>query len=425
MEQQLFTVLLQFTVIVLAARAASALFRKAGQPGVCGEMAAGLILGPSVFGRCFPHLFHTVFDASVGESITLFSQLGLVLLMFLIGMEFEFGHLRLYGRKAVSMSLVGVLAPFACGLLLAKLIYPWVGAGVSLLGFCLFTATAISITALPTLARILIEFGLNRTHIGVTAITAALLNDAAGWTILAVVDAMVQSHFHPLMAVRILLETIAFGAFLYFVVRPALKFWIRRVIKKEGARISFTTVAIVLALVFGAAMITNRIGIFSLFGAFLMGAILFDESEFRQAVGSVLSDIVYVLFVPIFFMYTGLRTDIGSMSDPFLWVACILVIVVAALAKGGVCMLVGRVSGFSWRDSASLGVLMNTRGLMELIVVNVGYDLGVIPKSMFFMLTMMAVATTYMTAPLLRKLTKVDALVPITPHVAERAQRAS
>ena len=405
MEETLFKVILQLTVIIVTARIFASLFRRAGQPAVCGEMAAGLVLGPSLFGKLLPHLFQRVFDPSVGQVLTIFSQIGLVLLLFLIGMEFEFSHLQAHGRRAAGISLAGIVVPFGCGLLLARFIYPFVGKGISLTGFCLFTATAMSITALPTLGRILIEFGLNRSHIGVTAITAAALDDAGGWTILAAINGIVRSNFHPILAARMLLETLAFGAILLFVARPILKRWTRQVLAVEGERLSFMTLAMMLTLVFCAAMITNLIGIFSIFGAFMMGAVLFDQEKFCRAVALPLRDFVYVFFVPIFFMYTGLRTDIGTMSGPLMWELCLLVIGVAILAKGGGCALASRLSGLSWQESASLGVLMNTRGLMELVVLNVGYDLGVIPKSMFFILTLMAVVTTYMTAPLLRRLT--------------------
>jgi Kef-type K+ transport system membrane component KefB len=404
MEETLFRVILQLTLIIVTARIFAALFKRAGQPGVCGEIAAGLMLGPSLFGRFFPHLFQRVFDPAVGNILTVFSQIGLVLLLFLIGMEFEFSHLRSHGRKAAGISLAGIVVPFGCGLLLARFIYPFVAKDISFVGFCLFTATAMSITALPTLGRILIEFNLNRTQIGVTAITAAALDDAAGWVILATINAIVRSNFHPALAAKMLVEILAFGALLLLGVRPLLKRWTRHIMSVEGAQISFTTLAIVLALVFGAAMITNLIGIFSIFGAFMMGALLFDQDEFRRAVALRLRDFVYVFFVPVFFMHTGLRTDVGAMTSPLLWQLCALVIVVAIAAKGGGCMLAARWGGFSWRDAASVGVFMNTRGLMELVVLNVGYDLGVIPKSMFFILTMMAVVTTYMTAPLLRRL---------------------
>lgn len=404
MEETLFKVVLQLTVIIVAARICAALFKRFGQPGVCGEIAAGLMLGPSLLGKLFPQFFQKLFDQSAGSFLSVFSQIGLVLLLFLIGTEFEFNHLRDHSRKAVAIALAGIIVPFGCGLLLARCMHPLVARDISFIGFALFTATAISITALPTLGRILIEFDLNRTGIGVTAITAAALGDAAGWIILATINAIVRSNFHPALAAKMVLETIAFGAFLILAVRPLLHRWTHRVLAIQGQQISFTTLAIVLALVFGSAMVTNRIGIFSIFGAFMMGALLFDQDEFRRAVALRLRDFVYVFFVPVFFMHTGLRTEIGTMSSPLLWQLCALVIAVAIIAKGGGCMMAARWSGLSWKDSASMGAFMNTRGLMELIVLNVGYDLGVIPKSIFFMLTLMAVVTTYMTAPLVRLL---------------------
>jgi Kef-type K+ transport system membrane component KefB len=404
MEQLLLKVILQLTIIMVVARIFATVFRRLGQTAVCGEMAAGLVLGPSLLGKFFPHLFQRVFDLSAGHTLMIFSQLGLVLLLFLIGMEFEFSHLPAHSRKVVKISVVGILMPFGCGLLLARFVYPFVARDTPFVGFSLFVATAMSITALPTLGRILTEFNLNGTHLGVMAITAAALDDVAGWTILATINAIVRSNFHPALTAKMLLETLAFGLFLLFGVRPLLKRWTRHVMRVEGSQLSFTTLAVVLALVFGAAIVTNLIGIFSIFGAFMMGTMLFDQGEFRRAVALRLRDFVYVFFVPVFFMYTGLRTDIGSMTSPLLWQLCGLVIVVAIAAKGGGCMLAARWGGLSWRDSACMGAFMNTRGLMELIVLNVGYDLGVIPKSVFFMLTVMAVATTYLTAPLLRRL---------------------
>lgn len=208
MEQILFKVILQMTVIIVVARIFAVLFKSMRQPAVCGEMAVGLVLGPSLLGKLFPHLFQRVFAPSIGPVLTIFSQVGLVLLLFLIGMEFEFGHLRSQGRRAAGISLAGIVVPFGCGLLLARYVYSWVGSGISMLGFCLFTATAMSITALPTLGRILIEFGVNRNHIGVTTITAAALDDATGWITLATINAIVRSNFHPMLAVRMIVETV-------------------------------------------------------------------------------------------------------------------------------------------------------------------------------------------------------------------------
>jgi len=403
MEHTLFTVILQLTFIIASARIFAALFKKLGQPGVCGEMSAGLILGPSLFGRLFPDTFHRIFDPSVSLVFTMFAQVGLVLLLFLLGMDFEFDYLRVHGRRALAVAVSAMAVPFGLGLLLAKFMYPLVGMGISETGFCLFAATAMSITALPILAIILVEFKLNRTQLGVIAITAAALMDVIGWTLLATVNAIVRSNFQVWLTVRMLIEVIIFGALMFFVVRPLLKKFVRRRLQNEGERLSITTLAIMLVLVFISSMITSQIGIFSIFGGFIMGAILFDEPEFRKAIHARLQDFVRVFFVPIFFMYTGLRTDVGSMGGGMLWMLFALLIVVAVGAKLVPSTIAARASGFSWPDSLSMGVLMNTRALMELIVLNIGLDLAVIPKSVFFMYTLMAVITTLMTAPLLRR----------------------
>jgi Kef-type K+ transport system membrane component KefB len=390
------------------ARIFAALFKRLGQVAVCGEIATGLILGPSVFGKLSYPAFHHVFDPSVFQFLAMLSQVGLILLLFLIGMEFEFNHLRAHAGRAVAMSLSGILLPFGSGLLLAKFIHPFVAKDVSFVGFALFTATAMSITALPTLGRILIALNLNRTPLGVIALTAAAMDDAFGWTILAAISAIVRAQFRPLAAARMLLETLLFAAVLLYVVRPLLKKWIRHVLETEGQQISSTTLTILLVLIFAAAIVTSLIGIFSIFGAFMMGMIIFDQEEFRRAIVLRLRDFVYTFFVPLFFVYTGLRTDISALQDPFLWELCVLVIGVAIAGKAGGCLLTGRLSGLSWRDSVAVALLMNTRGLMELIVVNVGYDLGVIPRSVFVMLTLMAVVTTYMTVPLVRRILHLD-----------------
>jgi Kef-type K+ transport system membrane component KefB len=403
MEQILSTVILQLAFIIASARIFAGLFKKIGQPGVCGEMAAGLILGPSLFGKFFPNTFHSIFDPSVSLVFIIFAQVGLVLLLFLLGMDFEFGYLRTHGRKAVAVAASAMAVPFALGLLLAKFMYPYVAIGISETGFCLFAATALSITALPILGIILVEFNLNRTQLGVIAITAAALMDVIGWTLLATVNAVVRSNFQVWLTIKMLLEVIAFGSLMFLVVRPLVKKWIRYVLRKEGDQLSITTLATVLAAVFISALTTSKIGIFSIFGGFIMGAILFDEPEFRKMLQARLQDFVRGFFVPIFFMYTGLRTDVGSMGGGIMWLLFALTVAAAIFAKMVPATISAHASGFSWADSASMGVLMNTRALMELIVLNIGLDLGVIPKSVFFMFTLMAVITTFMTAPLLRR----------------------
>lgn len=411
-ENILLIVIIQLIVIVACSRTFSALFRRMGQPLVCGEIAAGLILGPSFLGGMFPHLFHKVFDPSAGQTFAVMSQIGLILLMFMIGLEFDFGHLRNNGRTAMSVSLVGILLPFSLGLLLGR----WMHAALSLNGswvnFSLFMAAAMSITAIPILGRIMLDFNINRTRIGSLTISAAAVDDASGWIILAVVTAIARSTLNPLKLGLMVSETVCFGACMVWLVRPLLKKWTAHQMRKNQGALSMGALAIMLIMIFLAALVTNLIGIFSIFGAFFFGAILYDQHEFREAVRARMRDFVTAFFLPIFFTYTGLRTDIGSMTGAALWTMCGLVLLTASIGKFGGCSLAARLNGLPWREASMIGVMMNTRALMELIVINIGFDLGVIPKNVFFMLVFMAVFTTYITTPVLRQLVRSSELEP-------------
>lgn len=409
-EQILLAVLIQLIVILAAARFCGSLFRKLGQPQVCGEIAAGLILGPSLLGRLFPDLFHSIFNPRVGPIFSIFSQVGLVFLLFLIGLEFDFSHIRSHGKKAVSISLAGIIVPFALGLATARVLYQYMGKGIDLLGFALFFATAISITALPILGRILIEFNLHQTELGVLTITAAAVDDAAGWTILAIVSAIVKSNFQILTAGITVLEILAYATFMIFVARPLLLRWIRHIRPSRQKGLSITSLAIIIIVVLVSAVITNLIGIFSIFGGFIVGAILYDQTDFREAVRQRLRDFTTVFFLPIFFTYTGLRTDVGTMHGKEAWLLFGLVLLAAAVGKFGGSSVAARLSGFSIPESCSVGILMNTRALMELVAVNIGFDLGLIPRNLFFMLVMMAVITTFMAAPIMRSLIRFTEL---------------
>jgi Kef-type K+ transport system membrane component KefB len=401
-ENVLLTVIVQLIVIIASARIFGALFRRFGQPQVCGEIAAGLILGPSLLGGLFPGAFHFVFNPAVGPIFSVMSQLGLVLLMFLIGLEFDFGHLGANRKIAVSVSGTGILLPFGLGFTLGHFMHGWLALPGTWINFALFMGTAMSITAIPILGRIMIEMGINRTRIGSLTISSAAIDDAAGWILLALVTAIVKSEFDPAKLGWMIAQVLAFAAFMTFVARPLLLRWIRSL---TLADLSLNALAILLIVVFLAAVATNLIGIFSIFGAFFLGAILYDQHEFVEKVKRRLSDFVTVFFLPIFFTYTGLRTDIGSMgAGGALWGMCALVLAAAVIGKFGGCTLAARANGVPWRESSIIGVMMNTRALMELIVINIGYDLGVIPKSVFFMLVLMAVVTTYVTSPVLRRL---------------------
>ncbi|MGC4053585.1 MAG: cation:proton antiporter [Paludibaculum sp.] len=401
-ENVLLIVLIQLIVIVLSSRVFGYFFRKIGQPTVCGEIAAGLVLGPSLFGRFFPEISHQIFDPSVSQTFSIFSQIGLILLMFLIGLEFDFDHLKTNRGTAFSVSLIGIILPFTLGFALGHWMHGALNLSGSWLNFALFMAVAMSITAIPVLGRIVMELNIGRTRIGSLTISAAALDDATGWILLASITALVRSTLDPVKLALMVAETIGFVAGMIWIVRPLLKKWVRRVMESsKGVTLDF--LAVLLVFIMLAAIATNLIGIFAVFGAFFFGAVLYDETAFREAIQERLRDFVTVFFLPIFFTYTGLRTDLGTMSGATLWFMCGLVLAAAILGKLGGCTLAARINGVSWRESFLIGTMMNTRGLMELIVVNMGYELGIIPRSVFFMLVLMAVVTTYMTTPLLRR----------------------
>jgi Kef-type K+ transport system membrane component KefB len=272
------------------------------------------------------------------------------------------------------------------------------------LHFSIFMATAMSITAIPILGRIMMELKLNRSVIGSLTITSAAIDDAFGWILLALVTAITQSSFDPWKFGRMAGGVLVFGAVMVFVVRPLAIGGLRASLRRNSGALSLNALAVLLILIFVCAIATNLIGIFSIFGAFLFGAVLYDQTEFVTAVRSRLSDFVTVFFLPIFFTYTGLRTDIGTMTGTGLWALCGLVLLTAVAGKLGGCTLAARWNGFSWRESSLIGIMMNTRALMELIVINIGYELGIIPRSVFFMLVFMAIFTTFITAPVMRRI---------------------
>ena len=411
-EQRLLFVLVQLVIILLAARAFAALGRLLWQPTAVGEIAAGLVLGPSVLGRLAPEFSARLFDESTLPLLGMLSQLGLVLFLFLVGLEFDFGHLRWHGRAAFAISLSGIVLPFGLGLGLGLLLHPHLERPVAAEGFILFMGIALSITALPVLGRIMLELGITRTRLGTVTITAAAVDDACGWVLLAAVAGVVQANFDPWLTVRMAGLTVLFVLGLVLVVRPLMRRWIRTALIGADGQLGLTEMAVILCVLFGCAVATSLIGIFALFGAFLFGAVLADEPGFRKAVSGRLRDFVTAFFVPIFFTSTGLRTDIGSLETGGQWLLGGLVLLAAVAGKFGGCTLAARLGGFGWREAGCVGAMMNTRGLMELVVVNVGLDLGVIPPSVFCMLVLMALLTTAMATPLLLGLMRGTELEP-------------
>jgi Kef-type K+ transport system membrane component KefB len=405
-EQIVFIVLIQLAVIILAARALAASSARFGQPAVVGEIAAGILLGPSCFGRLCPGLSAVIFDHSVDVVFGALSELGLILLVFVVGLEFDFSHVRQWGKAAVGMSVVGTCLPFLLGAGIAPLIWPYLepiaatGRPVPFLGFVLFMGTAMSITAVPVLGRIMVELNITRTRLGAVVISAAAVGDAVGWTLLATVSSIVQANFQPWRTVGMIGATLGFFLLMLFAIGPIMKRFLRRAIVRGGGDLQSGSLAILYAAVFLCAMITNRIGIFAVFGAFLLGTVLSSETAVRDVMTSHLRAFLTVIFLPIFFTYTGLRTDMGALHVPVHWLIFVGILVCAVLGKMGGCAFAARIGGFSSREAICAGAMMNTRGLMELVVVNVGRELGVIPDSVFCMLVLMSLVTNVMTMPL-------------------------
>ncbi|MCS6865739.1 MAG: cation:proton antiporter [Gemmataceae bacterium] len=417
-EDLLLPVLLQLIVIIAAARLFGALARYWGQPSVVGEIAAGLILGPSLLGWLAPEVFQALFhpslpglgpalaDGLIAKIFTVIAQLGLILLLFLVGLEFEFHHLRGHARSAMLISLAGIAVPFTLGVALAPFIHPHLEAHprvgpVSPLGLALFLGVTLGITAIPVLARIMMELNITRTRLGTITMTAAAIDDACGWIILASVIAIVQSNFDPWETLRMVGLTVSFALAMAWIVRPGLIRFFRYSQRVNRGHFSNTAMAVLLVSVLLAAVATNLIGIFAVFGAFTLGVVLSDQHELQRAAHAKLYDVVTAFFLPVFFTYTGLRTDITALPQGSGWLLCGILVAAAVVGKLVGCGLAARVSGFTWKESGIIGAMMNARGLMALVAINLGYDLGVVPQSLYCMLVLMALTTTVLTTPLL------------------------
>ncbi|MGB0129686.1 MAG: cation:proton antiporter [Rhodocyclaceae bacterium] len=402
-EAMLFANLLQLSVIVLAGRLGGHLAVRFGQSAAVGEIVVGLLLGPSLFGLLAPDVFALVFRSTAPEPMQVLSQIGLILLMFQIGMEFDFSHLRERQHRGTVMrvAVAGLALPFLLGLLFGYQSAPLLSPQANRVASGLFVATAFSITALPILGRIMMEFDLTRRPLGVIAITAAAINDVVGWLLLALVTTLAVAQFDAGEFAGRVGAVALFVALCWLAVRPVMKRIIRHT-QKSGP-LSNNLLGILFAAIFLAAMATYKLGIFAIFGGFIMGVLLHDEPEMIAAWKERIGHFVTVFFLPIFFTYTGLRTDIGGLDTWALWGWCGLTVFLATLGKFGGTYVAARSSGLSHHESNALGYMMNTRALMELIVINVGYDLGVISRNVFTMLVIMAVFSTIITTPGLRR----------------------
>lgn len=394
------TLLVQIAVVLIAARLVGALFRRIHQPQVIGEMIAGILLGPSLLGLVAPELFVSLFPPGSLGFLNALSQVGLLVFMFLIGLELDPELLRGRGYAALVISHVSIVAPFLLGALLALWLYPRLGEGsVGFTGFALFMGVAMSITAFPVLARILQERGLLRTRVGAVTLACAAVDDVTAWCILAGVVVIVRAEAAHLPLWWTLAGSTAYVMTMVYLVGPMLGRLVRW--QQRLGHIPQSLLALVLLLVLASAWITEWLGIHALFGAFLVGAIMPKDHVFVHTLTEKLHDVTVVLLLPLFFAFTGLRTRIGLVSGAQMWMICGLIILVAVAGKWGGSTAAARLSGLSWREAGALGVLMNTRGLMELVVLNIGLDIGVISPTVFAMMVIMALVTTFMTTPLL------------------------
>ena len=403
LQHPLGILLLQLIVILAAARMSGALFQKLGQPAVIGEMVAGIVLGPSLLGMLLPAAQAFVFPVASMGPLRLLSQIGVILYMFVIGIELDVQHLRQRAHTAVLVSHASIIFPFCLGAIFALFIYPALApANVSFHAFALFMGIAMSITAFPVLARIIQERGLSQSHLGNTAIACAAVDDVTAWCLLAFVVAVAKAEGLGGSVFTLVLAMLFIGAML-FLMKPRA----RRILGESETR-SKGVVAGVLIFVFAAALSTEIIGIHALFGAFLAGVIMPTNPGLRAFLRERIETFSSVFLLPLFFAFTGLRTQIGLLADVHSGLICAGLIAVAIAGKFGASTLAARWTGMSWHDSLSLGALMNTRGLMELIVLNIGYDLGIISPHVFTMMVLMALVTTLMTAPVLALLARAQ-----------------
>ena len=394
------------TVILLGA-ILGRLCKYVGQPPVIGEVVAGLALGPSLLGVISPDAMHLLIpppavdpNGSVATSLKVIAQLGVILYMFLVGLELNAAKIKHKAHTAVAISHASIVVPFSLGTVLSLWLYPLLSdRDVSFVSFSLFLGVAMSITAFPVLARILTDRNLQNTPLGTVALSCAAADDVTAWCLLSLVVGVTKAEVGS--AGLVVGSALAFILIMFFVARPLLVRYAEFIDRSKSGLPAYAIVG-VYVLILGAAAATEWIGIHAIFGAFLLGVVIPSESGLSNSFQSKLKEPVTVLLLPAFFAYTGMRTEIGLLNDWSQWFACLVIILVATLGKFGGTLLAARYSGESWRSAGILGMLMNTRGLMELIVLNIGLDLGVISPTLFAMMVIMALVTTMITSPSLQ-----------------------
>lgn len=395
--------LLQIITILLVCRLFGWLFQKIGQPTVIGEIVAGIVLGPSVLGHLLPDVSTFLFPPDSLGNITILSQFGLILFMFAIGMELDIAEVRKKLKETILISHTSTIVPFFLGMLTAYHVYEsYAHKGTPFLSFALFIGIAMSITAFPVLARIIQEKGLTKTHLGTISLASAANGDITAWCLLAVVIAIAQAG-SMLSAIYNILFSVLYIAFMFFAVRPFLKMIGHIYHNKEV--IDKALVALMFLLLIVSSYFTEILGLHALFGAFIAGVVMPANVKFRKIMTEKVEDVSLALFLPLFFVSTGLRTEIGLLNTPELWTMCGIFTLMAILGKFGGAMISARFVGENWKNSLYIGALMNTRGLMELVVLTIGYEMKILPPSIFVMLVIMTLVTTFMTTPLVSLIT--------------------
>ena len=387
-------ILLQLVVILIVVQVFGYLCRRIGQQWVIGEIIAGLVLGPSFLGMFLPGVKSFIFPVTTLPTLQTLGDIGLVLYMFSLGARLDTHLMLRQSRIAIATSISGIILPLIIGVLLAYFLFPTLGGPkATLLSFTLLVGTSMAITAFPVLARFLAEKNMLSTKVGILALTCAAIDDVVAWCLLALVITVAHSQ-SPLSIATTLGCIFLFIACMFLLVRPLLNYGVRFIRSKQ------ILMAMSICLLLLAAYTTNAIGIHPIFGAFLMGIVLPRKAFFVEFVRDI-DRMNSLLFLPLFFVYSGLQTHLGLISTLWLWCICLLVLLSACAGKilGGTSAV--RLMGKSWHEAFSLGILMNTRGLVELIVLNIGLQLGILSPTLFAMLVIMALVTTMMASPLL------------------------
>lgn len=394
---QLLHVLLALVAVVAAGQLAARLFTYLKQPPVIGEVLAGIALGPSLLGALAPSMSARILPASAAPYLAIVAQLGVILYMFTVGLELDASVLRKRGHAAVAISHASILAPFVLGSLLALGLYRSMAPeGVAFTPFALFLGASMSVTAFPVLARILTDRGMSKTELGVIALACAATDDVTAWCLVALVVGVAQAQIED--ALFVVLLTVFYIAAMFLVMRPALA---RLVPWMERHGLTKGVTSVVFGGLLLSAWLTELIGVHAIFGAFLLGAVIPHNSRIARELPGRFEDLVSIVLLPAFFAYTGMRTQIGLISGWENWLWCGAIIAVATAGKFGGSAVAARLAGMEWKEASALGILMNTRGLMELIVLNIGLDLGVLSPRLFAMMVLMALATTISTTPIL------------------------